>query len=135
MKKQRKISSTLSGNVLPCLMMIFHFVSLALFTINVQANESQSSSFSSVQHHQQKQVFSPIIEITEEELNETEDENQEDLKKRSLLFFKTYQETFLVIDQFFQIQKVAYQSFHIWPLTAIHGKDQLIFFHQFKIDL
>lgn len=94
MKKQRKISSTLSGNVLPCLMMIFHFVSLALFTINVQANESQSSSFSSVQHHQQKQVFSPIIEITEEELNETEDENQEDLKKDHCYFLRPIMKPF-----------------------------------------
>ncbi len=135
MKSHLKISFLCKGKFLPCSMMIFHLFSLVFFSLASQASDTTSSNKTSISHVSRKQVSSSYIEIVEEEINEDDPENDLHSKRKQSLHYKSNGLCFLVLNQYFQIQKCNLLSFPIRALNAPTGMDSLILHHQFKIDL
>ena len=135
MKSHLKISFLCKGKFLPCSMMIFHLFSLVFFSMTSQASGDTSSNDTSISQRNRKQVLSSYIEIVEEEINEDDPENDLHSKRKQSHHFKSHGLCFLVLNQYFQIQKCNLQSFPVRALNAPSGMDSLILYHQFKIDL
>jgi hypothetical protein len=135
MKSHQNHSSICPGSFLPSLMMIFHLFSLVFFSLASQALDSNSYNETSISQGSRKQVSSAYIEIVEEEINEDDPENDLHSRRKQNIHFKSNGLCFLVLNQYFQIQKCNLQSFPVRALNAPSGMDSLILYHQFKIDL
>ena len=135
MKSHQNHSFICQGRFLPSLMMIFHLFTLVFFSLASQALDTTSSNETSISLGSIKQVSTAYIEIVEEEINEDDTENDLHSKRKQNLHYKSNGLCFLVLNQYFQIQKCNLQSFPVRALNAPSGMDSLILYHQFKIDL
>jgi len=135
MKGYDKSKYQIRQKYLPSLIMIFHFLSLVLLSIESQASEISSCVDVSIVHHDKKQFATPIIEITQEELNEDEQETDHHNKRKLGHPTKSSGISRLVINQFLNVLISSVSSLPKWELISPFGKFQIILFHQFKIDL
>jgi hypothetical protein len=134
MKNHIKFTFQRKGNILPCLMMVFHLLSLVFFSVETGASVDIPNGETSIFNECKKQFVTPYIEFAEEEINEDDHENDQPTKRKNCRHIKSNGLFFLVLDQYFNIQKSTLQSFPIRSLHAPSGLGQLILFHQFKID-